>query len=306
MQHEPQRRPVERRFDVVGQVDQSLHLRRDEVDVGRLVVVDEPQHPGAVVLVLHHRGRTGEHREERVRPLRRVIERPAQHGASGTARLFGESGADQLPDRRIRTLGHVAQRPANALRVAGGAARVEHRPAEALVLRLVGRAGRDEVVEVLEPVVARRPDHECQSDVGAALVAERLGDFVDELVADDHRLRIGVAEDVGDLARDEVPVDGDEDDARVGARERGLEPLVAVAADDCDRVAGPDAGVTKAVDQAVDALVELGPGAGPGVVGEGELVALLGGESGGEDSHRRSGPRVLERCGQVGWARRIG
>ena len=163
--------------------------------------------------------------------------------------------------------------------MAGGAARVEHRPAEALVLRFVGGAGGDEVVEVLESFGARCADHERELDARAALVGERLGDLVDEVMADDDCLRPGVAEDVGDLGGDEVPVDRHEHDAGVRAGERRLEPLVAVAADDRDRVAGSDAGVAEAVDQAVDPLVEFGPGAGAGVVGEGELVALLGSET---------------------------
>ena len=67
--------------------------------------------------------------------------------------------------------------------------------------------------------------------------------------------------------------------------ERDLEPLVAVARDDRDRVARPDAGCAETVDQLVDATVEFGPCPSGGVVGEGKVVAARGGEGCSQCGH---------------------
>ena len=188
----------------------------------------------------------------------------------------------------IAALGHARQRTADALGVPGGAAGVEHRPAEGLVGRLVRRSGGEEVVEVLEATARRRSDHQRQLDGRALVLVERLRGDVEELVTRDQRLRTRVVDDVGELASDEVPVDGHERDAARRTRERDLEPLVAVAGDHRDRVARSDSGGAEAVDQLIDASVEFGPGAGGGVVGEGEVVAARGGEGCGQSGHLSS------------------
>ena len=127
-----------------------------------------------------------------------------------------------------------------------------------------------------------------------SFVRQGLCAGVDELVSADEGLGPGVAEQVRDLGGDQVPVDRDEGDAGVGTGEGDLEPLVAVAGDDGDRVAAVDADLAEAVDQTVDALVEFTPCEFAGVVGEGEVVGARRGEGCGEDGHR-SGPGVLER-----------
>ena len=248
------------------------------------------QHAGAVVLVLHHRGRPGDHREERIGPLGRVVEGPAQHRGADALDQVGESGAHQLPDRRVAALRHARQRAADALGVPGGAAGVEHRTAEALVGRFLGRSCGHELVEVLEAPRRGGTDHERQLDVRALVLLERLRGDIEELVARDQRLRPGIVDDVGEFAGDEVPVDRHERDAARGTRERDLEPLVAVACDHRDRVARSDSRGAEAVDQLVDAAVEFGPRTRRGVVGQREVVARAvakGAVSTGHVSSRR-------------------
>ena len=249
------------------------------------MLVDQLEHPGAVVLVLHDRGRADDHRQERVRPLRRVVERPAQHGAAMTLDEVGETRTDQLPDRGVRTGRHAGERAAHTLGIARGAAGVEHRAAEALLGRFVGRAGVDEVVEVLEAAGARRADHQGEAHRTRTFVGQRFGGRVDEVVAAHERLRARVVQGVRDLRGDRVPVDRHVGDAGIRAGERGLEPLVAVAGDDGDGVAGVDARGTEAVDETVDPLVQLAPRARAGVIGECEFVAACFGKSLGENRH---------------------
>ena len=207
-----------------------------------LIPVDQVEHPRRVVLVLHHRGRPRHHRQERERPLCRVVDRPAQHGHARHGHHLGEAGADQMPHLGRGLLRHRRQSAPDALRVAGRARRVEHRPAEALVVGLVGRSAGDELVEVGEPVVGGRTDHDRSAHAGRLLVVERGRDGVDEAMVGHDGLRSAVAQDVRDLGGHEVPVHRHEGDPGVRTGEHRDEPLVAVAGDDRDRVAVLDAG----------------------------------------------------------------
>ena len=215
MEDNLERRTVERGPALLIQLEQALHLGRNQVDAGAPVGVDEVQNASAVVPVLHHHRRPAHHGQKRERPLGRVVEGPAEDGGSRQRHEIGEAGGDELPHFGRRAGFGGGQTAPDALGMPGCSRGVEHRSTEGLVLRFGVRPGAEERLEVGETRIARGADGHRQFHGGGPGVGKGFGSHVGEAVANQDSPGTGVLDDVGHFRGHEMPADGHEHDAGV-------------------------------------------------------------------------------------------
>ena len=269
VQHQLQRLAAEGGLARLVDAQQAHELGGHEVHIGDGMPVDELEGLLGHEPALHHDRRPTDEREERERPLRRVVVRPAQQRAPmrREADVHHASGHELV---------HLGRHPsgergvAHALGPTGGARGVEHHPAHGLLGRFVGaRCGQGCLV------VGAERQHRYLHPGGVGCV----------LGVDHQQHGAGVLDDVLDLVGSEVPVDGHHLDARVGHRHQHLEHLAPVARQQRDALAGLHAGRTQMVHEPVHPLVEFGPRGGAVVVDERRFGPLrrVGSQQGGEE-----------------------
>ena len=174
------------------------------------------------------------------------------------------------PVRAVRADVRVRER--HALRVAGGAARVEHLAgrverdrAEARVDErgrggIARGGGADRAVVGDRRVGLPRARRQIDDDgFYGELLDHRLGARALVLAGDEHDLALGVLEDVADLIRRRRRIDRHEHDARRLRAERGARPRDRVRREDRDAVAGLDVVLDQPARDAADLRRELAP-----------------------------------------------
>jgi hypothetical protein len=158
----------------------------------------------------------------------------------------------------VLTLRHQYDRvlPHHALGLACRSRCIEHDGSENRVDR-VGRIVPVERARIAVEARARGAGRQTRRDVPC-----RCGrGQVDELALHDPRLRLAIGQDVGGLARRKVPIDRGQAQAAALAREIGLDELRNIAAEQCDAIAGNQAGGAKMGEQPVGVAVEFGEAA---------------------------------------------
>src|SRR6267378_7403790 len=203
-----------------------------------------------------------------------------------------QRGQARQDRRRIR---HAAQ---GALRLAGGARRVDHRAADG---RRRGRrrlaAPREQIIERLRP----RPPLGAERDpvLDARGAAHALG-HRQERVPHERRRRVGVVEDVGDLLDREAVIHRHPDRAERAQGGADHEVLQGVVRVDDRVLARAESQARQRVGQPVPRTEKLFPGQRPLVLDEGRPVRLPRGVGGDQVHGGESLPPAGPPCAQQG------
>ena len=211
-----------------------MELGRHHVAGGDAVLLDQPQHLlGRPAVHQHHRvsevhGGRGEHQH------RGVIERRAADVDVAVLGLAAEEAEESAHQRRHRVGIERRERPAHALRAAGGARGVVHHLAGGAVLGKRRRLARRELGEGTE--AGDVSDREARLR-GQRELARRGGAGRREPLVYDQRLRLAVVHDVGDLGARQVMVDRGQEPAGLGRRQVELDHGRAVGQHGRDAVA---------------------------------------------------------------------
>ena len=198
---------------LVGQPQEAHHHRGHEVGVGDGVLVDEIQDLCSVEARHHHDRGTVHEVEQRIAAHGRVVVRTGQQVRAAAVEADPAAEPPEQVEVAVDGAGEVAL---DALRPAGGAARVVDRQRRALVDggRLERLGGGEQAVVLL--TLDDHPDR-CRGG-GDRFPRRRL----EGRVAEQHG-GLGVVEDVGERAGGEADVEGDEDGAGEGHSVVGFE-----------------------------------------------------------------------------------
>ena len=160
----------------------------------------------------------------------------------------------------------------DALRTPGGARRIEHVGALALVGDGLGRAGGEQGL-----VVAQAGDRGAHGDAPLGRERDIVAQVGEQLRRAEQQLRPAVVHDVGDLGRVEVPVDRRDVDAGPQPGPHDLEELGAVLEQHRHVVADPEPLRPQDVGDAVRPGLELGVGQRRAGGADGDREAVGGG-----------------------------
>ncbi len=241
-----------------GQAEQAHEHRRHELRVGHPVALDQLEAPPGIEPLHHHdRGSQALHRH-RVDERRRVVERRGAQvdGALADAAALGgqRAGEQHRCGRRVAER-RARQVLAHALGPPGGAGRVQHLPALALVVGRERLRRGEHVVVALEARQVAHPRHP-HRDAGQV----EAGHDVGHRLGRHQRDRTAVVEHVLHLAGAQVAVDRRVPEPRPLRRPRHLEERPVVLHQHGDVVAGADAAGPQRPGQATGAVVQLGVG----------------------------------------------
>ena len=261
VQYELERRTAERVLGLLVGSQQTHELGGHEVHVRDGMAIDEVERLLGDELALHHDRRPTDEREERERPLRRVIVRAAEQGsAAGRETDVHHARGDE----RIHLGWHIGRerRVGNTFGATGGARGVEHHPTHHLTLGF-GRVGAREQCLVLLAEAHHRHVH------------TRSGRGV--LGVDDHHDRARVLHHVLHLVGGEVPVHRHHLEPGVRRGHEHLVHLASVARQQGQPLARHQPGNgAQHRDEAVHTIVELPPTGGTRVVDERRVVLGVG------------------------------
>jgi hypothetical protein len=127
----------------------------------------------------------------------------------------------------------------------------------------------------------------------AGQLVDHRGDLGHEFVAADHRPRVGVVDDVLDLAATQPVVERHHHRADLDRGAGDLEELMTVVQHDRELVAAPEAEPAERVRELIDAAVPLGPRVAHVVEDDGGAVGEILGVGGCSDLHE---PILLGAC----------
>ena len=201
-------------------------------------------------------------------PLATVTELDRRGGRPG--RPVDVDAADHRP-RRERALGDAGHLVHDALRQPGRAARVGEVHAAGPRRATEGRMAADQVLVVRDGRTLIRVAH-LDDPAQPRQPGRDLPDAVGEAGVDDHRLRIGVLQELAQLLVAVPVVDVDVHGVELDRGEERLEVLAAVVEVERDLATLTDAGSLQPRRQASGPLVQLAPGAHPAPVDQGDLV----------------------------------
>ncbi len=252
--------------DLGRQVHDALEQRGRHEGGGAAVARDETQRILGIELSHHHDGLPEEVRVQREAARGGVIER-ARHEVD-----VGGRHAVQHPHARDDRAGidAPAQRALGLARRPGG---VDHRAAQPGRLRdRIRPPGGDEVIHVRRPraPLAAQQHHVTQTRrPGAHALQHR-----DEGIAGEHRDRVGVVEDVGDLLGGQPVIHGHRDEAEGARGGRGQQHLERVVGVEHHVLAGHEPEVAERMSQTIARRVVLTPGEALVPVDHRRLVGL--------------------------------